>query len=207
MPIRLSRLLSRYQQPLRRAVIASSITALLSGALQAGAATTVFHSPNDDGLPDAGTASVSEGGLQPVYLYIDGGAAASAPGTPCDTGAGDEVCGFDLHLTGLAGLTLSSFSADGGADLVTNLSAGELRINGLDSQTPTTGPVRIGELVVAAVAGGALELTSGEVVGADLAGETLTPGTLVIVPEPGIVASLVSAAALLAFLERRRAAQ
>jgi hypothetical protein len=102
---------------------------------------------------------------------------------------------------------LSSFNPDGGADLVTNFGVGEIRINGLDSQAPTPGPKRIGELQVNAVEGGLLELTSGEVIGADLSSEALVTGTVVTVPEPALVTVLVSGAAMLAFLERRRAAR
>ena len=188
-----------------RALMILCTAALLWYPSLAGAQTLVYHSPNDDGLPAAGGASVPEGTGQSVYLYLDGGVTASAPGTTCDTGTGNEVCGFDLHLTGLLGVVVTGFTADVGADLVTNLSAGQILINGLDSQSPTPGAVRIGELVVDTVAGGSLELTSGEVIGADLTSEALTAGTLVSVPEPGLSMLLLSGAALLAFLEPRRA--
>ena len=55
-------------------------------------------------------------------------------------------------------------------------------VNGLDTAAPTPGPKRIGELLVNAVAGGSLELTSGEVIGADLSNENLSSGELVAVP-------------------------
>ena len=71
-------------------------------------ASQVYYSPNDDGLPAAGSAEVPPG-LQSVYLYIDGGALASPIGTACDTGSGNEICGYTLTLTGLTGLTLAGF--------------------------------------------------------------------------------------------------
>ena len=58
---------------------AAFIAALLCTA--PAIATEVYHSPNDDGQPAVGPPSVPAGGLQPVYLYIDGGVSASAGGT------------------------------------------------------------------------------------------------------------------------------
>jgi hypothetical protein len=167
------------------------------------AATVVYHSPNDDGL--SGPMQIPEGGVQSVYLYIDGGAAASSGGSACNDGTGDEVCGFDLEVTGAAGLTLSSFTPDGGANLLVNFSGASMRVNGLDTQSPTPGPHRLGELQVNAVSGGAVDLLTGEVVGADLGSEVLSPTTLVTVPEPGQLLLLVSGGLLLGGLARRRA--
>ena len=184
---------------------AACLLALLLGLCAPGSAlavTQVYHSPNDDGV--AGSTDIPSGGTQSVYLYIDGGAAASAAGTACHVGTGDEVCGYDLELTALTGLTLSSFTPDGLADLLVNFSAASMKLNGLDTQSPVPGPHRIGELVVNAVVGGALELTSGEVVGADLTSEALAPGTLVTVPEPGHVLLLASGVGLLIGLGRWR---
>jgi hypothetical protein len=191
-----------------RLILASAFLFLL--VLLAGvsaAETLIFHSPGDNGLPAGGSPTVAAGAAQSVFLYINGGAVSSAPGTPCDTGSGSEVCGFDLQLTGLSGLTLTGFTADPGANLVSNLSAGEIRLNGLDSLAPTPGAKRIGELVVDAPIGGSLDLASGEVVGADLGIEVLSAQTVVTVsvPEPGMAGLLLSGAALLVLLERRRA--
>jgi hypothetical protein len=168
-------------------------------------ATQVYHSPNDDGQPAAGPPSVPAGGARPVYLYIDGGPSASAPGTACDTGTGSEVCGYTLTLTGLAGLTLAGFTPDPGADLLHDADSLELRINGLDTAAPTPGPKRIGELLVNAPTGGSLELTIGEVIAADLSSENLASGEIVAVPEPGALLQLACGAALLGCLGHRRA--
>jgi hypothetical protein len=167
-------------------------------------ASQVYHSPNDDGQPAAGPPSIPEGGVQTVYLYINGGAAASAVDTACATGTGSEVCGYTLTLTGLAGLTLTGFTPDVGADVMYDADAVELIINGLDTVAPTPGPKRIGELSLNAVSGGSLELTSGEVIGADLASEALASGEVVAVPEPGALLQLVCGAALLGCLGKRR---
>ena len=166
-------------------------------------ASQIFHSPNDDGLP--GAPQVPTGGVQSVFLYIDGGAVTTTTGDACHDGDGDEVCGFDLELTGLSGLTFSVFNADAGTDLLVNFAAGSVRINGLDSVSPPTGPIRIGELVVNAVASGTVELTSGEVIGADLGSEVLPTQTLVSVPEPSQLLMLAGGLGLLLGLARARA--
>ena len=70
---------------------------------------------------------------------------------------------------------------------------------------PTPGPKRIGELQVNAIGGGSLELTNGEVIGADLSSETLAAGEVVAVPEPGALLQLLTGAGLLAYLTSRRA--
>lgn len=166
------------------------------------AVTSVYSSPADDGLP--GSTQIPEIGVQSVYLYIDGGPSASSTGSACHDGEGDEVCGYNLELSGLDGMTLSSFNADPGADLLVNLSASSMRVNGLDTQSPTPGPQRIGELLVNSVSGGQIEVTAAEVVGAGLESETLAPTTLVAAPEPGPWLLLGSGIGLLGILARRR---
>ncbi len=188
----------------RSKLLGIAVVAALSCATPAVAA-QVYHSPNDDGQPAAGPPQISEGGVQSVYLYIDGGTSASAGGTACATGSGSELCGYTLTLTGLAGLTLTGFAPDVAADLLYDTNSIELIVNGLDTAAPTPGPKRIGELSVNAVAGGSLELTSGEVIGADLSSEILSSGELVVVPEPGALLQLVCGAALLGCLRHRRA--
>ena len=91
----------------RSKLLGIAIVAALSCATPAVAA-QVYHSPNDDGQPAAGPPQISEGGVQSVYLYIDGGTSASAGGTACATGSGSELCGYTLTLTGLAGVDPSS---------------------------------------------------------------------------------------------------
>lgn len=147
---------------------------------------------------------IPSGGVQSVYLWVDGGAVASSGGTVCNVGTGDEVCGYTIELTGLNGLTLSSFAGDAGANLLVNFSAGSMKVNGLDTQSPTAGPHRIGELFVNAVGGGEVELSSGEVIGADLSSEALASATVVTVPEPSQLALLASGIGLLLTLARRR---
>lgn len=180
------------------------LATLLSWATVASA-TDVFHSPNDDGLPAVGAPTVPEGGVQSIYVYIEGGGTASSAFTACDTGTGGEVCGYTLTLTGLTGLTLVGFTPEPTANLLSDTTSSVFRVNGLDTAAPTPGPKRIGELQVNAVAGGTLELTSGEVIGADLSSEALVSGEIVAVPEPGVALQLLAGAVLLGALKSRRA--
>lgn len=184
----------------------AALAALAVCAMPA-AATQVYHSPNDDGAPAAGQPTIAEGGLQAVYLYVDGGASASAPGTACDSGQGDEVCGFAVSLSGAGGLTFDSFSGDGGADLMVNESATTVVINGLDPVSPTPGPKRIGVLMVNAVNGGSVVNDGGEVVAADLGSEVLASETVAFVPEPAGMTAWACGVSLVGLLARRRAAR
>lgn len=178
--------------------------AIVAAGLPAAAA-QLFHSPGDDGQPPFGPGTIAEGGVRSIFLYIDDGAMASAPGSACHDGQGDEICGYQVTLTGAGGLTIASFAPEPGADLLVDQSAGGIVINGLDPVSPTPGPKRIGELQVNAATGGSLSLTDGEAIGADLGSEILTTGTLVVVPEPRAAVTLASGGLLLAALARRRA--
>lgn len=193
--------------PARPARLVLLVSVSLSlGVLSATAgAAQLFHSPADDGQPAVGPPTIAEGGVRSVYLYVDDGAVASLPGSSCHDGLGDEVCGYSVTLSGLGGLTIAAFTADVAADVLVNQGAGSIVINGLDPVSPTPGPKRIGELQVNAATGGSLELTNGEVIGADLGSEILAQGTLVTVPEPGASPMLVSGVLLLRALARRRA--
>ena len=188
---------------------AGGLVAALSWAMPATAThatgTQVFHSPNDNGQPAGGFPEVPSGGVRSLYLYIDGGASASPVGTPCDTGTGNEVCGYTLTLTALTGLTLAAFTPDPGANLLYDITGLELRVNGLDTLAPTPGPKRIGELLVNGAEGGSLQLSSGEVIAADLSSEILAGAEVVYLPEPGALLLLASGVALLGCLGYRRA--
>ncbi len=92
-----------------------------------------------------------------------------------------------------------------GGNLLHDITALEFRVNGLDTLAPSPGPKRIGELTVNAVAGGSLELTLGEVIGADLSSEVLASGEVVTVPEPGMLLQLAAGVLLLRYLASGRA--
>jgi len=103
-------------------------------------ATQVFHSPNDDGQPAGGTPTIASGGVQSVFLYVDGGASASAVDTACDTGTGSEVCGYTLTLTGLTGLTLVGFTPDGAPTCYTTSLRWSSASTGWTAWHPPLGP-------------------------------------------------------------------
>ena len=186
----------------------AALLALIAIALAwPAAAADLYYSPGDDGVPAGGAPTIAPGGTQPVPIWIDGGAAASAPGTVCDTGAGDEVCGFVATLTATGSVTFDSFVADGGADVVARQTPTSLVINGLDPVSPTPGPQRIGVINVNTGSDGSVERTSTEVIGADLGSAALATQTLVNVPEPGALAAWTAGLGLLSMLARRRAAR
>lgn len=167
--------------------------------------TEFFHSPSDDGQPASGAATIPDAGTQSVFLWVDGGASASAPGAACHDGAGDEVCGYSITLTGIGGLSFVSFSADGSADVAINQSPGTLILNGLDPVAPGAGPQRIGVVSVASATGGSVELTAGEVIGADLGSESIATHTLVEAPEPTMSALFMAGLATLVAFTKGRA--
>ncbi len=174
---------------------------LLFGLPTASTASILFHSSADNGVANA---VVAEGTGQAIFLYIESGVVASAPGAACDSGGGDEICGYDIDLTGVGGLTITAFVPEPSANLVTNLNAGTLKINGLDSVSPTAGPQRIGELTFDGTIGATLEVDA-ELVGADLSIETLSASTVVTVPEPQFMILLIAGALMLVALRTRRA--
>lgn len=173
-------------------------------ATPSGAVTEVYHSPGDDGVSPGPGAEISVGAGQTLFVYISGGPSPTSSGERCHDGDGDELCGYELVLTGQGGLTLSGFTPDPAANIVANLSGNELRLNDLDTTTPSPGPRRIGELVVDAPASGVLELSSGEAIRADLSSDVLPMSTIVAVPEPTRLALLGSGLAWLSCLLRRR---
>jgi hypothetical protein len=162
----------------------------------------VYHSPADDGVNPGGPVEVPSLAPTTIHLYIDGGATAS-PADPCSQGTGDEVCAWNLTVGGQGGLTLQSFTAASG--VLSNLSGDVLRCNRLDPITGELGAVKIGDLVVNGTEGGTLDLTSGESIDAALGSQSLTPTTLVTLPEPAGGALLGWGAGLLLLLARRRA--
>lgn len=185
---------------LRALLLRSLLFGLILITPHTSLATDLFHSAADNGIA---TSLVSDGLAQTVFLYIETGQGASAAGTACDSGAGDEICGYDLDLTGIGGLTILSFTPEPSADLVANLDSGVLEINGLDSVTPGPGAQRIGELTIDGVIGATLQVDA-ELVGADLSTETLTATTVVTVPEPRLAIVLWAGVLALIALQGRR---
>jgi hypothetical protein len=134
-------------------------------------AINVYQDPNDVGDPAATPVVIpTDGNPVSIFVYYDGGSNPTSGGeTACENGAGDEVCGFDVHVEGTGGVTLDSFDA-GGADVVAAITGNVLRANGGDYAAGTLGPQRIGELVVSAISSGNVRVMGNMYVTADLQG-------------------------------------
>lgn len=179
-----------------------ALASLLTAPGVAAGDTSVYHSPADDGASPAGPPTVPSQVPEPLYLWIDSGATASAPGTVCDTGTGDERCGWRLSVEAHGG-TFTDFQPEPG--VVYDLSGDTLRVNLLDVTAPAAGPARIGRLdVVSTSLTGGVVTVEGAVVGASLEREPVESAAMVFIPEPGVPLSLAAGCALLCCLRSAR---
>ncbi len=173
------------------------------------AAPVVFHSERDDGAA-IGPAVLYNTSAETLNLWIRwDSAAASTSGTPCTTGNGDEICGFDVQLVATGNVTLVSFqeeTGNSGLSIEAQLTPTGLRVNGLDTASPS-GLTRIGRLTVnAQTLGGEVRAAGIEAVGAALQVESIQADLIALspVPEPGESLLLASGLAGLAGLTRFR---
>ena len=130
-----------------------------AGAAQAGV--NVFQDPTNVGTPGAPPVNVTVGGpaVSLNLWYQQTGSNTSGP-TVCNTGTGDEVCGWDIYVaTSAPGIVLQSFTPDAGAgsDVIGAISGNVLRANGGNPINGETGVHRIGTLLVSATTAGTRE--------------------------------------------------
>lgn len=170
----------------------------------AAAPPTVYITEIENGTPPGGPLLIPSGVASTLHLYIDGGTTPSDE-IRCAEGTGDEVCAWDLALQGQNGLVISGFAPEGG--VVFYLSGSTLGLNGGDPWFGTLGPWKLGEISVQGTEGGILDLLPSQSVNSSLGLESIPPNTLVNLPEPGLVPSLLSSGAMLAWLTRRRRRQ
>ncbi len=185
------------------------LSALLGGLIGAFtlagasvAAVSIFHSPNDDGLPGAAPMG---GGTHTLHLYVDGGSTPSSA-APCSLeGEGDEVCAYVLDFVTRGEVSFGGFvpTAGGtGAMAAHTLSAG-----GGDPIAGQLGPAKIGDVTIEVDGDGAIELAWGQAVVADQSLVQLSPAQIVsVVPEPNALLSLSAGSVLLGVAQRRRRA-
>lgn len=172
-----------------------------AGPVSAGTP-AVYHSPLDDGAPAPGGIPNLPSGVDGIlHLYIDGGPNPSVA-DPCESGDGDEVCGFDLSLTSLGAVSFVSFVPDG--DVVYQLQPTQLRFNGGRFDVGDLGPTRLGDLVVSSTGDGGVFLDEGYSVSSTLDLRKILARPIIGVPEPGPLPALAAGAALLAVVHRRR---
>ncbi len=184
-----------------RALVAVPLIAVVLAFPATATPPALYHSPNDDGVSGGVPAFVPEGQTVTLHLYLGVGSVASTA-DPCFQGDGDELCGYQLRLTG-SGVNLQSFTgAD--PDILSNLVSPQIDLTGGDFEFGELGPTKLGDLVIDGPApGGTLDLEVGDFVTTLLAKEqATTPTTIVQVPEPGGPLLLALGCALLAALRR-----
>ncbi len=167
-----------------RSLLISVVLALtLSGVAQA--AVTVFQDPTDTGTPGAPAATVTVGGAAvPLNLYYQTGNVASTPSSAkCLSGTGDEVCGWDIHVsTSSPSVVLQSFTPEAGSDTVfgiaNTVSGFVLRANGGNPLVGELGTHRIGTLLVSATGPGSVTVSGNLFVTAALAAAPVTTGNV-----------------------------
>ena len=175
----------------------------------AGAEPVVYYSPDDSGnrpfaLPNLPTATVVS---LPLYMDDPDGSTASASGAVCDTGAGDERCGFSLSIIGQDGVELISFTPTG--SVVAGLVADpipRLRLVGGDALAGELGVVKLGDLRIRGTQeSGSVRLEAGSFLDASLAQKRIVKKSLTTVPEPGGGTPWLLGALMLGLLGRWRA--
>jgi hypothetical protein len=186
-------------------------TALLAGVAHAG---DVFHSPYDDGI-------VTCAGLSPcpfvneVNLWVVADPPACSSGGTC-TSLCSDVCGVDA-LIEVEGGSFESLSFEAGVThepkclpetsctLPTVPATTTLHVvSSFASQSATTGPRRLGRIVVVPDASGPISVSVNgiQIVDSEVQVQGL-PTRIVSAPEPTATAMLVSGGALLFALRRR----
>jgi hypothetical protein len=173
---------------LRSASLLISAVLLLTSAGSAGAAVTVFQDPSNTGTPGAPPVTVPVGGgAVSLNLYYQTGTTPSATAAKCLNGVGDEVCGWDIHVsTTNPGVVLQTFTPNPGSDIVAAISGNVLRANG---GVPTVGELgiqRVGTLVVSATAAGNVVVAGNLYVTAALAAASVTSGNTLAIATTGV---------------------
>lgn len=173
---------------LRRSLALAFAVLALALPSASRAAVAVFQDPSNTGATGAPPASISVGGPSlSLHLFYQGGSTASSS-NPCLSGNGEEVCGWDVHVsTSDPGVVLQSFTPDTGpgSDVVAAISGNVLRANG---GVPTTGELgihRIGTLVVLATAPGSVTVSGNLYVTASLQAAAVTTGNTLAIAAAG----------------------
>src|SRR5262245_16112836 len=160
-----------------------AVLVTLAPSFAANAQLTVFQHPTNPGTPGAPPATVSVGGpAVALNLWYQTGSTPSSAGTACLSGSGNEVCGWDFHVsTSSPSVVLQSFTPDSGlgSDIVANISGNVLRANGGNPISGELGAHRIGTLFIAASAPGSVTVSGNMIVTASLLGVAPTTGNTI----------------------------
>lgn len=168
----------------------------------------VYHAPADDGIAPGTTPVLPSPGPEWLNLFVERSTSgASANGTPCVDGDGDELCAWEVVVQAQPGVEFGAFLPTGDVEFV--LTPTELRANRLSATAPALGLERLGYLGVTSTnpaTGGDVTLVSGNVVTAGFSLEAVAPKTLATIPlpEPGPWLQWATALGGLAVLGRVR---
>ena len=182
--------------------------AILPAATGLASPPLLYHSPADDGVPPGAPPVLPGSPAETLYLYLDLGPAATAVGTACVDGDGDEICHWEFQLERTGPVDFDGFQPDPGRDVVFAESAGLLAATGGDALLGEPGPIRLGELDLAVSGPGwSVSVGEGSVVDAGFAHQEVQMD-VVALPEPHVdtgVAAAAGALGLLGLARRRRA--
>ena len=169
-------------------ISAAFLTLLLVGPFSVGAF-EVFQDPTDTGTNPGAPLVVSNPDTA-LNLWVHQDGVAADPNLACSggAGAGDEFCGWDLHIVS-SGITLVDFVPEPGMDIVFNRTDGEFRSNGGDPLLGQVGTHRIGTLSVSPGAGG------GAVGSVDVVGNLFVTAFLQTAPVPSTALAVTDACA------------
>lgn len=197
--------------------LAPAVLALLLAVAPAQAAVVVYHSDTGKKPKSRLPLQLTGGPAEQIQLYASGGNVASATGTVCTDGDGQEWCALDVTIEVAEGHIVGFAAEPGVVFFPTSLASQptQIRINVIRAVPPptTTSPFFLGTLTVDASSGSArVTVREGESVGAAKQLEQIPQDTIAI-PEPGEYPLLGSGLAGLALLRwiasgrLRRAAQ
>jgi hypothetical protein len=167
--------------PLRLAAFFLALCGILSTSLATGEGVAVYHSPDDSGT-NVGPVSLGSSGTTTLHLYMDGGAMVSTGPEPCCAGEGDEILGWNFHLSASGGIAIDSIAPVG--DVIVDQAPTLLSMNGGNFQSGDLGPTKLADIEVESNGDGVVALIFGQVVRPTLTLEDVDLMTIIGVPEP-----------------------
>lgn len=182
-----------------------------SASAQQQAQIYATYGPEDRG--PGGPIGLVGGGPTTIHLWAWGGPLVSSS-PPCEVAAtGNEICGLTFSIDANGGFEIVDFIAnpnfDSGSQPVafrnTPLPGNRLTAQGFDLGVPTISNRYLGAIVVTGTGDllGATLAVSGQVIRANLELGNVSPD-VILLPEPGLIASLAVAALSLFWVARSR---
>jgi hypothetical protein len=140
----------------------------------------VFQDPTDTGVNPGTPLQLDPNSFMNLNIYFHHGTVLPDPNLACSGEVtGDEVCGWDIDIITTGDVTLVDFVPGLGTDIVFNLMASELLMNGGDAIAGEVGTHRIGTLSVSSgAADGTVEVVGNLWVTAELEAVAVPPTVL-----------------------------